>query len=65
MKAFITSQFGYCPFVWMFHSRKLTNRVNKIHERALRLVYKDIASSFTELLIKDNSVTIHDRNFQS
>ena len=22
MKAFITSQFSYCPLVWMFHSRK-------------------------------------------
>ena len=21
MKAFINSQFGYCPLVWMFHSR--------------------------------------------
>ena len=48
----------------MFHSRKLNNRVNKIHERALRLVYKDNAARFTELLIKDNSVTIHDRNLQ-
>ena len=22
MKAFISSKFGYCPLVWMFHSRK-------------------------------------------
>ena len=28
MKAFINSQFGYCPLVWMFHSRKLNNRIN-------------------------------------
>ena len=41
MKAFITSQFSYCPLVWMFHSRTLNNRINKIHERALRLVYKN------------------------
>ena len=41
MKAFITSQFGYCPLVWMYHSRKLNNRINKIQERALRLVYND------------------------
>ena len=52
LKAFITSKFGYCPLVWMFHSRKSNNRVNKIYERALRLVYKDNVSSFTELLIK-------------
>ena len=41
MKAFIESQFQYCPLVWMFHSRTLNNRINKLHERALRLVYKD------------------------
>ena len=41
MKAFITSQFNYCPLIWMFHSRQLNNRINKIQERALRLVYKD------------------------
>ena len=41
MSAFITSQFFYCRFVWMFHSRTLNNQINKIHEKALRLVYKD------------------------
>ena len=29
MKAFINSQFGYCPLVWMFHSRTFNNRINK------------------------------------
>ena len=60
MKAFIESQFGYCPLIWilspymdtvplfgycpliwMFHSRTLNNRINMLHERALRLVYKN------------------------
>ena len=36
MKAFIESQFGYCPLIWMFHSRTLNNRINRLHERALR-----------------------------
>ena len=35
MLCFILSQFGYCPLVWMFHSRKLNNRINRIHRRAL------------------------------
>ena len=35
MKAFILSQFNYCPLIWMFHSRELNNRINHIHERAL------------------------------
>ena len=64
MKAFIESQFGYCPLTWMFHSRTLNNRINKLHERALRLVYKDTHLTFEELLHKDNSFSIHHRNLQ-
>ena len=62
LNAFITAQFSYAPAVWMFHSRKLNNRINHIHERALRLVYKDYISSFNELLLKNNSFRIHHRN---
>ena len=64
MKAFICSQFGYCPLVWMFHSRKINNRVNSLHEHALRVVYRDYNATFSELLSKDKSVTIHQRNLQ-
>ena len=64
MKAFIESQFGYCPLVWMFHSRTLNNKINRLHKRALRLVYKDVHLSFQQLLDKDDSVTIHHRNLQ-
>ena len=55
LNAFILSQFGYCPLVWMFHSRKLNHRINKLHERALRLVYQDSKSSFDDLLSIDGS----------
>ena len=65
MRSFILSQFGYCPLVWMFYSRKLNNRINKLQERALRLVYEDNISSFNELLDRDESYTIHTRNIQS
>ena len=37
MKAFILSQFNYCPLVWMFCDRTLNSRINRIHERALRI----------------------------
>ena len=57
MKTFVISQFNYCPLVWMFHSRKLNNRINSIHERALRITYKDYKSSFNELLQKDNAAS--------
>ena len=64
MKAFINSQFGYCPLVWMFHSRSLNKKINRIHERALRVVYANFSSSFEELLAVDGSVKIHERNIQ-
>ena len=64
LNSFIKSHFSYCPIVWMFHSRKLNERINHIHEKALRIVYKDFNSSFQELLIKDNSSNIHHRNLQ-
>ena len=64
LKAFIESQFGYCPLVWMFHSRTLNNRINRLHERALRITYKDSLLSFEELLQLDCSFTIHHRNLQ-
>ena len=52
------SQFNYCPLIWMFHNRALNNRINKIHEQALRLVYQNKNLSFSELLELDNPVTI-------
>ena len=64
MKAFIESQFNYCPLLWMFHNRSMNNRINRIHERALRIAYRDYESSFAHLLEKDNSVSIHERNLQ-
>ena len=64
MRTFIESQFNYCPLVWMFHSRILNEKINKLHERALRLVYKNDNLTFEQLLEKDNSMTIHDRNLQ-
>ena len=49
----------------MFYNRKLNERINHIHERALGIVYKDFKSSFQELLIEDNSLKIHHRNLQN
>ena len=60
MKSFATSQVSYCPLIWMFHSRRLNNEIISINEKASQ----DNASTFQELLNKDNSVSIHHRNLQ-
>ena len=61
--ALLKSQFSYCPLVWMFCSRQ-TNNINKIHERALRIVLSDHISDFATMLQNMNEITIHHRNIQ-
>ena len=65
MNAFFKAQFNYCPVVWMFHSRSLNNKINRLHERCLRIIYNDKHSNFEELLVKDNSVSIHHNNIHT
>ena len=57
MKTFICSQFGYCAL-----SRKINNRINSLHERALRVAHKDYIATFSVLLSKEKSVIIHQRS---
>ena len=64
LKSFIEAQFNYCPLIWMCHSRALNNKINKLHERALRVVYKDKSLTFEQMLERDGSFTIHQRNLQ-
>ena len=64
MRAFIMSQFNYCPLVWMFCDRNLDTKINQIHKKALSIAYKDSSSDSNALLTKDNSVSIHKRNLQ-
>ena len=48
----------------MFYNRKLSNHINRIHERALRIAYQDHNSTLNELLSQDGSFKILDRNLQ-
>ena len=63
-KAFVESQFKYCLIVWMFHSRRTNNKINRLHERVLRIVYDDDVSTFDQLLAMDKSFCIHHKNIQ-
>ena len=48
----------------MFCGRQANTRINHIYERALRAVYKYKISPFEELLGRDYSETIHQRNIK-
>ena len=56
MKSFAEAQFGYCSLVWTLPFREINKKINHIHERFLRIVYRDYKSPFIDLLNKDNSV---------
>ena len=39
MNAFFNSQFNYCPLIWMCHNRTTNRKINRLHERCLRIIY--------------------------
>ena len=49
----------------MSHGRQINDKINKLHDRALRIVYNDTVTSFENFLIKDKFFTIHHQNIQS
>ena len=65
MNAFFKVQFNYCPIIRMFHSRCLNNKINRLHERCIKMIYNDKISNFEELLNKDKSVSIHHNNIHA
>ena len=65
IKAFIISQFSYCPLLWIIHGRAMNKRINTLHEKAMRLVYTNRPNlSFDDLLKEDKSVKINQQNWQ-
>ena len=48
----------------MFCSRSANNKINKLHGRALRMVYDDYNTKFEELLTKDGLFTIHNKTLR-
>ena len=66
VNAFFYSHFNYCPLVWMFSTKDANNKIEKLHKRALQIIHSDYDSAlnYEDLLLRDNSVTIHQRNLQ-
>ena len=64
MKTFILTYFNYCPLIWMFCSRKSDSRINRIHERAMRIAHDDYESIFEQFLIRNKTIASHKKNLQ-
>ena len=49
----------------MNHNKSINNRINSLHETALRFIYYDHSSHFQEPLQRDNFVIIHQKKIQA
>ena len=56
MNSYFWSQFSYFPFVWMFHSHTLNKKINRLHERCLRIAHNEEKSTNKNLLVRDRFV---------
>ena len=62
--AFIFSIFKYCPLVSYFSTAKQLQKIEKIQSRALRFIHNDYESSYDDLLIKSENVTVQVKRMQ-
>ena len=57
-RAFIVSNFNYCPLVWHFCGKTNTSKMEKLQERALRFVFNDFTSAYDNMLEKAELTTL-------
>ena len=63
--SFILSNFNYCPLTWHFCGEINTKKIEKIQERALRFIYNDYVSNYTQLLNKSKLPSLKIRRLKT
>ena len=58
LESFVNSNFNYCPLVWLFCSPESTRKIDRIQERALRLLFDDYTSDSETIRNKANKSSI-------
>ena len=61
---FINNQFNYASIIWMFCRKQDYLEVEKIHYKALKIVYNS-NECYEELLIRNNEVSIHQKQLRT
>ena len=62
--AVISSNFNYCPSIWLFCNKGANKEIDRTHKRALRILYKEYDCPLETLLTRSGSFCIHVRNLQ-
>ena len=56
--SFVASNFSHCPLVWHFCGKGNNDKLEKIQERALKIIYRNYSMSYQDLLDMSNSSTL-------
>ena len=57
-RTFITASFNHCPISWIFCGKKITSKLEKLQECALRLVFCDQTATYDDLLKRGNFLSL-------
>ena len=52
--SFVYANFTYCPLTWHFSSYKSISKIELIHKRALKFLFSEFDSSYSDLLARSN-----------
>lgn len=63
-KSFIASNFNYCPLSYIFCDKKSIRKLEKLQERALRIVFTDENASYEDLLKRGNFLPLSALRFK-
>ena len=63
-EVYTSSNFRYCPLIWMFCGKMNDNLIVKSHYRTLRAIYDTQTRSYQELLHLSGKKKIHTQNIQ-
>ena len=65
LNSFVYSNFNYCPIVSHFCSAKSVKQIERIQERALRILYNDFSSDNDSILNKSGKSTMEVKQLTS
>ena len=61
VNSFIKSQFSYCPLKWMFTAKGCNNRIERVHESFLRLIFNDYETLLYNMISTIDEKTVRQR----
>ena len=61
--AFTDSQFSKAPLLWMFCRKTLYSKIEKIHQKSLKVIYES-NDTYDNLLLQSNMVSVHQRHLR-